>query len=110
MIPKITMTMSSGLNPERMFEDLDEAPPSRGLKPLLRFFHQEQKAGRIRSCDPEILARVYTGAMHHFAFAEWSGLNTHFPLPRQTYVRGVVDMMLHGILPPDGESSGEEPA
>lgn len=96
MIPKINMVMCN-IGEEKLFESEAAAPPVQGMKPVINFFDRERSRGRVRNCDPEIAARMYLGALHHFAFSQVSGINDILPMPRETYVRGVVDNLLTGI-------------
>jgi AcrR family transcriptional regulator len=97
LIPKMSMVMASGTKELMPFEGLEEPPPVRGIKGLANYLNHEQRTGRMRACDPEIAARMYLGALHMYAFADAMGINDFLPMPRQTYVRGVVDNLLRGI-------------
>lgn len=99
ILPQINMAMCSHLDQGPLFEAESEALPAEEIKQLILFFHREQKLGRISITDPEIVARMYLGAMFHFAFAEVSGLNDILPMPKQTYIRGVVENLMNGIVP-----------
>lgn len=96
LIPKISMITSSGMMHE-LASDPQNIPPVRGLKKLTNFFAIEMKKGRIRKADPEIVARMWVSTLHHYAFQEFVGLHRFMPLPRQTYLRGIVDLMLGGL-------------
>src|SRR5262249_29920273 len=39
-----------------------ESPPARGISALTRYLEREASAGRIKPCDPQIVARVLLGA------------------------------------------------
>lgn len=99
VIPKVHMVMSCRVGPEDALQGEEESPPVRGLKMLTGFFHRERNDGRLRPCDPEIVARMLIGSVYHFAFSEVAGLNDFLPMPRETYVRGVVRNLLQGIAP-----------
>mgnify|MGYP001067794289 CR=1 FL=1 len=95
LIPKMMLLTSSGVlsrNPQAG----QDAPPVRGLMKITRYFEEEMELGRIRQADSEVLARMFIGAMHHYAFTETVGVNRLMPMPKHTYVREVVDMMLRG--------------
>ncbi len=96
LLPRIWMMMSSGAAVTNHFMDAN-APPIRGIKVLTGLIYQAQKKGQVRPCDPEIVARQFIGALHFWAFAEHSGLNGFMPMPRQTYLRGVVKNIMEGI-------------
>jgi AcrR family transcriptional regulator len=98
LIPLTMMTWSnpglpsaiSGPNP----------PPVRGLKQLAGFFEAEMERGRLRRFDAEILARTFLGGMHHFAFFELLHLaDGQLPLGAESYVRGLVTLMMQGVAP-----------
>jgi AcrR family transcriptional regulator len=108
ILPKLSMVTSS-LGEEQLFESESSAPPVRALKPMTRFFERERKRGRVCRCDPEVVARMYLGSLLHFAFSEISGINDILPMPRETYVRGVVTTLLDGIGTADIEGSGIPP-
>ena len=103
LLPKISMVMASGLQQFNPFEGCQGPPPPvRGLKALAGYIDREQRAGRVRPCDAEIVAKMYLGALQHYAFSELMGLHDYMPMPRKTYVRGVVDTLLRGIeMDPD---------
>lgn len=104
LIPKMSMIMATGLQRGELFDGMRQPPPVRGLKALANYFHREQQRGRLRRCDPEIAARMFLGVLQNFAFFEICGLNDYLPMPRQTFVRGIVDNLLRGI----GEESAAE--
>jgi AcrR family transcriptional regulator len=96
LLPRIWMMMSSGASPADHFMDAN-APPIRGIKVLTGLIYQAQRKGQLRPCDPEIVARQFIGALHFWAFAEHAGLNGFMPMPRQTYLRGVIKNIMEGI-------------
>lgn len=99
VVPKINMIMSSGdFDPtDDLFHGDEEAPPVESLRRVTEFFERERRLGRLGACDPEIAARSLLGTVFHYAFAEHQGLNDIYPMPRQTFVRGVVRNLLFGI-------------
>ncbi len=110
-IPKINMIMSAGdFDPaEDMIRNQPESPPAVTLRKFTEFFERERKLGRIQPCDPEIVARTLLGSFFHYAFAEHQGLNDIYPMPRQTFVRGVIDNTLHGLIgPSDADAPSDE--
>lgn len=107
LIPKMSMIMATGLQRADLFEGMREPPPVRGVKALANYFHQEQQRGRLRRCDPEIAARMFLGMLQNFAFFEIAGLNDYMPMPKQTFVRGIVDNLLRGIGEPSPAENHE---
>lgn len=69
----------------------------RALQRLLAFFAAEVEAGRLRA-DPEALARMFMGSLHHYCMTEliFSGESPQKKLPPTTYVESLVDVMLDG--------------
>ena len=77
-----------------------DPPPVRALRKLGEYFDREMKAGRLRRRDPELLARVFLGSLQNYVFFEVLLRAQHMmPLPSQTYVRGVVDLLWNGAAP-----------
>lgn len=97
LLPHVMVLRASGVDLTAHMATLAEPPPVAGLKAVAHFFHQEQRAGRVRVTDPEFPARTLIGAMHHHAFFECCGLDAHAPLAPTAYVRGCVDLLLQGI-------------
>jgi AcrR family transcriptional regulator len=77
--------------------DVSVPPPVHGLKVTTQMFHRMRQRGYIRQCDPEILARNFVGVVYHFAFSEMTGINDYLPMPRETYIRGFVHQIIHGV-------------
>lgn len=98
-LPKLTAMVACGVDMRQKFLRSQDAPPVQGARALTNYFEQLRVQGRIRNADPEIAARMLMAALHHYAFAEMSGVNEMMPMPRETYVRGVVDNLLRGIGP-----------
>jgi AcrR family transcriptional regulator len=76
-----------------------EPPPVTGMKILAAWFEQEMRAGRLRRGDPELLARVFSGAIVAYSMSEMTGLAAHMPLASTTFVRGLVDFLWTGVAP-----------
>ncbi|APR77843.1 Transcriptional regulator, TetR family protein [Minicystis rosea] len=75
-------------------------PPVRVMKSLTGYFEAEMRAGRIRSQDPEIVARTFLGAINNFVFFELLlRANGELPMAAETYVRGIVSLLWTGIEP-----------
>jgi AcrR family transcriptional regulator len=100
VIRRFSMVMAMGPSEEHRWEGNEI--PIRVIGRMSRFFESERRAGRIRGADPEVLARMLLGSLHHYAFAELHGLNDFYPMPRKTYIRGVVDTLMRGIEPFEG--------
>jgi AcrR family transcriptional regulator len=75
-------------------------PPIRSLKLLAGYFEAEMRAGRVRRQDPEVVARVFLGSVHTFAFFELlHRANGELPMGDETYVRGLVSLVWGGLDP-----------
>ena len=75
-------------------------PPVRALKLVLGYFEAEMRAGRLRRQDPEVMARVFMGAVNNYVFFELLH-NAHGELPMgdETFVRGLVALVWEGCAP-----------
>jgi AcrR family transcriptional regulator len=80
-------------------------PPLRAMRRLGAFFAAEVKAGRLRAgTDPELVARVFLGSLQNYVFFEvLLRADDLMPLPAQTYVRGVVELLWNGARPVPAE-------
>jgi AcrR family transcriptional regulator len=77
-----------------------DPPPLRILRRLAEFFAAEMRAGRLARRDPEVLARVFLGSIQSYAFVELLlQARAEAPLPRETYLRGLVDLLWTGVRP-----------
>lgn len=97
LIPRMIVMKASLHDPARLFKHLPERPPVVAITLVTRYLEAERRAGRIRTPDPEVVARAFLGALHHFAFLEFMGMNDELPMPRRTYVRVLVDHTLRGL-------------
>ncbi len=105
IIPKMHMIMSNQLQADALFSVPDDPPPIRGVKALTKFFHEERKRGRLGACDPEITARMFIGSVHHFALFNVCGLDDYLPMPRETFVRGIVSNLLNPLAAEDDDET-----
>ena len=112
LMPRIMMSWSNraegGFPPELREPN---PPPLRVLKALIAYFEAEMVAGRLRTVDPEVLARACLGGAMHYVFVETLGaLHGRMPLPESVYVRGLVDILLSGVGVAAGAPRGPDPA
>lgn len=105
IIPKINMVLCN-LGEQQLFDSERDAPPLRALEPTTRFFERQCHRGRIRDCNAEIAARMFLGSLFHFAFSEVTGINDILSMPRETYARGVIQNLLHGLQAPADSAFG----
>ena len=96
-MPRAMMLWSK--SPGEHFAGPGDPPPVAGMKRLSTWFEREMRLGRMRRTDPEILARVFSGAIVAYAMSEMTGLAVHMPLASTTFVRGLVDALWFGASP-----------
>jgi AcrR family transcriptional regulator len=76
------------------------SPPLRALKLLGDFFERHMAAGNMRRHDPEIVARIFLGSIQSFVFFEiLMRLQDQMPMPVETYLRGVINLIWTGAAP-----------
>ena len=82
-----------------MYAQPDSAPLAL-LKTLAGYFAAEMRAGRLARRDPEIVARAFVGSVHHFVVFDllFQAQDT-MPMPEETFLRGVVDLLFRGVDP-----------
>lgn len=98
-----TMLLWSRNPGKARFEGLNSAPVQ-GMKILSAWFEAQMVAGRMRRSDPEIFARVYSGAIVAYSMSHMTGLAEQMPIATTTFVRGLVDALWMGARP-DGRAS-----
>jgi AcrR family transcriptional regulator len=79
------------------FGDFAEPPPLTARKRLTAYFEAERELGRLGDVDPDVMARIFLGAIYNFISLEMmmAGHDPH-PMPKTTFVRGLVDVLLGG--------------
>lgn len=79
------------------FGDFLEPPPLTARKRLTTYFEAEKALGRIGDVDADVVARTFLGAIYNFISLELMmvGHDPH-PMPKSTFVRGLVDVVLGG--------------
>jgi AcrR family transcriptional regulator len=98
-----TMLLWSRNPGKSRFEGLNSAPVQ-GMKILSAWFEAQMVAGRMRRSDPEIFARVFSGAIVAYSMSHMTGLAEQMPIATTTFVRGMVDVLWMGARP-DGRAS-----
>ena len=95
----VTM-MSWSQKPSEMWQQYSgDPPPVLGTKRLAAWFEREMRRGAMRQADPEVVARVFSGALVAFSMGEMTGLAERMPLASSTFVRGLVDALWRGLEP-----------
>jgi AcrR family transcriptional regulator len=97
IIPIIVVSIAEAGGP-------DDAPPPSAIAAQMRrladYLEAEARAGRMRPHDSLLLARAFVGAIFHFVFLDVTiGMARELPLGAEDYVRGVVDLLWHGLAP-----------
>ena len=65
------------------------------------YFEGERRIGRLRNVDVSVLARAFMGAVYNFVAMEVIvGQGDPIPMPAETFVRGLVDILLRGVEAP----------
>jgi AcrR family transcriptional regulator len=102
LIPKMNLILSCGKDagPAMLFDENNQPPPVRGVKALRSYLSVEAEAGRLVVDEPEIVAKMFLGALWQYAFWDFCGLHRVLPMARDTYVRGAVDTFLRAMAPP----------
>jgi AcrR family transcriptional regulator len=106
----VPLVLTSSADPTGIPPHMQNKEPSamRTLRVLTRYFEAEMRLGRIRRQDPEIVARMIMGSAWHYAHFELMfGAMDIMPLSEDTYIRGVVASLWHGLAPVRAE--GEKP-
>lgn len=105
LLPRMMMLWAHSGGPERdPFEALrcvegEQPMPLVILRALSAHLEAQQRAGRLREVDPEIIARVLIGSTHNFAFYEVIGIHERQPMAATSFARSVVDLVLSGAAP-----------
>jgi AcrR family transcriptional regulator len=97
ILPRVTMHWANKVRDHSFLHA--EPPPVRDIKLLAAFLEQEIKLGRLRPCDPEVLARTLFGAIHSHVIMGMFGVNRRLPIASATYVRGLVAIVWEGAGP-----------
>jgi len=104
-VPVMMMTWSNPEQPNCVERTPERAQRYRRvIAALRRFFELELERGRVREADPELLARMLMGSLHHFVMAEVLAEGPVGRLKAAEYARGVVDVLLRAAA-----FSGAEP-
>ena len=92
-----------------------EPAPIQALRVLAGYFAAEMRGGRMRRQDPRVLARAFLGSLWHYVFFEsmartmGAGL-APTPMPRRTFVRGLVRLLWEGAAPPAAPANSRAPS
>jgi AcrR family transcriptional regulator len=77
------------------------------MKRIAGYLERQMVAGRLRNIDPEVVARTFLGATHHYCMTRlMAGDDDDSIIPESMFARGLVDLLLNGALasPPSTKS------
>ncbi len=64
------------------------------------FFEREIERGRMANVDPQVLARVFMGSLHHYCMSQFFLVNQGpLAIPPEVYVQGLVDLVMRASAP-----------
>lgn len=64
---------------------------------VIGFFEERKQKGELRNVDPEIVARTFMGAIHHYTMVRLLADELdHVMIPEGMFVRGLVDVLVDG--------------
>jgi AcrR family transcriptional regulator len=95
-LPRLLMVWSSRTRAP-VGQTLQEPPPLRNLKVITRYLEREMRLGRIRSCEPEIVARALLGALSNHVLYRLFGVHARRPMSAQRYAESLVSVLWEGI-------------
>lgn len=81
--------------------DVAEPPPIVTKRLLGEYFAAEQRIGRLRAVNPDLLARTFIGTVFNFVWLDLMACGRDpTPLSEAAFVAGIVDLLLTGAGPP----------
>ncbi|MFO0692142.1 MAG: helix-turn-helix domain-containing protein [Polyangiales bacterium] len=102
VILPLTMMAWSNPGPSGLPEIFTEPnpPPLRALGQLTAYLEAEMAIGRIRPQDADIVARTLAGAVFHYVYFESIfRAQQLLPVPEESFVRGLVELLWPGLAP-----------
>lgn len=105
LIPMVMLHWSSGPDKSRQGEP-GEHPAIRNMKVLASYFEAEMRAGRLARHDPEVVARVFSGAVWNYVSMELMfDSASRLPMPEATFVRSLTKLLMNGLVAAPAASS-----
>lgn len=83
-----------GQDPAHKFHE--DSPPVVAIRQLDDFFSGLETYG-YRTDHPQVLARIFMGSVHHFAFSELKGVDKFCPCSEELYIRQMVSMIVGSL-------------
>lgn len=99
----IPLMMMSWSNPDACSAHYDHnrAKFREVMKRIAAYLERQMVAGRLRNIDPEVVARTFLGAIHHYCMTRLiAGDDDDGIIPESMFARGLVDLLLNGALAP----------
>jgi AcrR family transcriptional regulator len=99
----IPLMMMSWSNPDACSAhfDYNRARFREVMKRIAAYLERQMVAGRLRNIDPEVVARTFLGAIHHYCMTRlMAGDDGEGIIPESMFARGLVDLILHGAVAP----------
>jgi AcrR family transcriptional regulator len=103
MLPLLMMSWSHSRGALPPHLSKPDPPPVRALRHATRYFAAEMRRGRLRRCDPEVLARALFGGVQNYVFHELIRKGHATPRADRAYVRSLVDLLWPGVAPVKGK-------
>jgi len=75
------------------------------LKEFGAYLDSKMDEGKLRRVDAEVLARALIGSVHHYSMMRTLVETDEALIPEGMFVRGLVDLLLHGALADGGAAS-----
>lgn len=97
----IPLLMMSWSNPDACSAhfDYNRARFREVTKRIAGYLERQMVAGRLRNIDPEVVARTFLGAIHHYCMTRlMAGDDRDGIIPESMFARGLVDLILNGAL------------
>jgi AcrR family transcriptional regulator len=105
MVPRIMLQWGSRPGRPDPFRGLPEPPPVRDRRALAHFLQREIDRGRLRSFDPDLVARLLLGGLFSLAFEKTTSSPPSREQATECLVRGMVGLIWAGVSPKTDEQN-----
>ncbi|HEY9648495.1 MAG TPA: TetR/AcrR family transcriptional regulator [Chroococcidiopsis sp.] len=111
VMPRVLMLKSKGLlPPPPILMTKFESPIQRDLKLLAAYLKSEMELGRIRPCDPTILAMTLFGMSSNHALIEYIEGESNSDESTRQFAQGFIRLLWDGLAPIPGDTGYSNPA
>jgi AcrR family transcriptional regulator len=100
IVPRVVVARGSRPCHPEAHVDGSEPPPVRDRRAIARFLRQEMELGRVRPCDPDLVARMLLGSLFSYVFETVVHPHIEVRQAPDEFVRGVVQVVWEGISTP----------